>query len=139
MRHRTLLVAATLLLAGCRDDTASSSKSAEAARIEKEVKRRVEVVERDLKVRQTRLHTIRVTGFILLAGGSLALLVWLQHRRGIQPLHLPENLPPVTRWRDHYPVPPARVMDPPPPEPANGQRGNPNRPGNHRHAPAPDP
>jgi hypothetical protein len=131
----------TFLLPCCRDDetSAKSSKSAEAARIEREVKRRVEVVEKDLKVRQTRLHTIRVIGFIVLAGGSVTLFVRLQRQRGVLPVHLPESLPPVSQWRDHYPVPESRIIDPDPPEPFNGQRSNPNRSRNHHHAPAPRP
>ncbi|MEY3898440.1 MAG: hypothetical protein RLZZ214_3962 [Verrucomicrobiota bacterium] len=124
MFTRIILIVTVLMLGGCRDEP-SSSKSAEAARIEREVKRRVEVVEKGLKVRQTRLHTIRTTAFVLLAGGSIALLVWLQRQHGLHPTSTSERLAPVTRWLDHYAVSSsARVIETHPPEPQEGQRRN---------------
>ena len=146
MLTRIILIVTLLMLAGCRDEEAPS-KSAEETRIEKEVKQRVEVVEKGLKVGQTRMRTIRITAFVLLAGGSIALFVRLQRQRGFHPTPTPERLPPVTRWMDHFAVPPTRVIETHPPEPLDGQRRNrsplqatrnppnSNRRRNHRNAP----
>jgi hypothetical protein len=146
MFTRIILIATLLMLAGCRDEEVSS-KSAEEARIEKEVKQRVKVAEKALKVGQTRMHTIRITAFVLLAGGSIALFVRLQRQRGFHPTPIPERLPPVTRWMDHHAIPTTRVIETHPPEPVDGQRRNrspsqatrnppnSNRRRNQRHAP----
>ena len=142
------LILALLVLGGCRDDRSAkgSSKASEAARIEHEVERRVGIIERELKLRQARLHTIRVAGFILLSGGAVALLVWCHRSRGLSPFRTPERLLPVARWLDHYPVAGNRIIDPPPPvqnagpesrrRPPRSQRRNshkhhPRRPPNH--------
>lgn len=50
-------------------DEATPSK-AEQARIEKEVAAQVAVAKEDMKIQKSRLKTIRVVGFILLAGGA---------------------------------------------------------------------
>ena len=78
-----LTILLILLLAGCNDDTPAtpSSKAAEAARIEREVARRVSAARLESAVRTSRLRTIRVVGFIVLAGGAVVGLVWLRSRR----------------------------------------------------------
>ena len=117
MRKTTIFLAAQLLVA-CHDDQSGgkSSKSAEEARIEREVTQRVAVVEKDLKVRQHTLHTIRVVGFILLAGGALGGLIWLQsHHRSFnsaQGMDLADRRP---EWSDHYGISSSRVLELPPP------------------------
>jgi hypothetical protein len=75
-----ILLAALLLVAGCDDDkSASKSKTAEAARIEREVKRRVDAAGIETAAAENRLRTIRVIGFIVLAGGAAAALLKLRH------------------------------------------------------------
>ena len=125
MRPKTLLLllAALLVLGGCRDEPSDSdqsskaSKAAQAARIEKEVVKRVALVEKDLRVRQTRMHTIRLVGFIMLAGGAVAGLVWLQSRRSFNLMQDPQSSVRRPEWNDHYPVASARILELPPPAP----------------------
>ncbi len=123
MYRRTMLLAVLLMLGGCREDppdpgqSSKSSQAAEAARIEKEVVQRVAVVEQDLKVRQTRLHTYRTLGFIVLAGGAVGGLIWLQHHRSSNPAQSHERPLQLTRWWDHYTVPSTRVLELPPAAP----------------------
>ena len=132
MLTRLILIVTLLLLGGCGDGK-STSKSAEAARIEREVTRRVEVVKKDLKVRQNRMRTIRTTAFILLAGGSIALLVRLQRQHGLHPT--PTRLLPVTKWLDHYAIPSsARVIETQAPKHPTRKNRNPKRRKNPRHA-----
>lgn len=127
MYRRTMLLASLLAVllmpGGCRDDpsdpgqSSKSSQAAEAARIEKEVVQRVAVVEQDLKVRQTRLHTYRTLGFIVLAGGAVGGLIWLQRHRSSNPAQSQERPLQLTRWWDHYTVPSTRVLELPPAAP----------------------
>jgi len=122
MYRRTMLLASLLMLGGCREDppankSSKSSQAAEAARIEKEVVQRVAVVEQDLKVRQTRLHTYRTLGFIVLAGGAVGGLIWLQRHRSSNPAQSHERPLQLTRWWDHYTVPSTRVLELPPAAP----------------------
>jgi len=125
-----------LLLTGCNDDSSAtqSSKAAEAARIEKEVARRVEAARYESIVRNSRLRTIRVVGFIILAGGAVAGLIWLRNRRSPEhpSLHSrhPGTQPPL--WDDHYPSGNGRVIDfpPGPASPRPGQAPHPPTPPN---------
>lgn len=123
-----------LLLTGCNDDSPTqSSKAAEAARIEKEVARRVEAARYESIVRNSRLRTIRVVGFIVLAGGAVTGLIWLKNRRfpehpALHSRHPGMQSPPL--WNDHYPSGNGRVIDFPP-GPANP------RPGQTPHPPTP--
>jgi hypothetical protein len=100
-----------LTLAGCKDDkpASRSKKSADAARIEKEVTRRVEAAKLDASVRKSRLQTIRLISFVVLAGGAVGGLIWLRQSRSSQGALLPQNHPPL--WTDHYPTHPGRVID----------------------------
>ena len=119
MRKTTILLTALLLVA-CNDDkaTGKSSKSAEEARIQREIAQRVAVAEFDLKAKQNRLHTIRVVGFILLAGGALGGLVWLQHHRSYNPAQGPDLAGRRPAWTDHYGISTSRILELPPPGPA---------------------
>jgi hypothetical protein len=128
---RLTFILGFLLLSGCNDATPAtqSSKAAEAARIEREVARRVEAARLDSAVRINRLRTIRVLGFIVLTGGALSGLLWLRNRD--YPGHpAPRTLrsgprPPL--WDDHYPSGNGRVIDLPagPPNPGPAQSSNP--------------
>jgi len=119
MRKTTILLTALLLVA-CNDDkaTGKSSKSAEEARIQREIAQRVAVAEFDLKAKQNRLRTIRVVGFILLAGGALGGLVWLQHHRSYNPAQGIDLAGRRPEWSDHYGISSSRVLELPPPGPA---------------------
>ena len=133
-----MLLAVLLMLGGCREDpsdpgqSSKSSQAAEAARIEKEVVQRVAVVEQDLKVRQTRLHTYRTLGFIVLAGGAVGGLIWLQRHRSFNPAQSHEHPLQLTRWRDHYSVPSTRVLELPPDAPTIERIETPAPPGRRR-------
>ena len=117
-----ILLTILLLLAGCHEDLSTSSKSAEEARIQKEVARRVDAARLEATVRTKRLQTIRMVGFIVLAGGAVGGLLWVRQRR------MPASLSQVSRtspalWNDHYPSPTGRVIDfpavPTPPRQSN--------------------
>jgi hypothetical protein len=149
MGKKIILILSLLILNGCQEDKSSASTS-KSKYNEAEVKRRVEIIEDDLKIRQTKLHTIRIIGLIVLAGGSVGLLVWLQRGRGIHSIQTLNNPPPLTHWQDHYQVPDTRVIDIQPPEPViirqtrnqntkQTQSRNNNRPKKHRHAPTSHP
>jgi len=83
MIYRVLFILAVLFVItdGCHDNgTSASARSAEEVRIEREVRQRVEVAEKEsgLKARRDQLHTIRVTGFIILTAGAVTALMWRQ-------------------------------------------------------------
>jgi hypothetical protein len=107
MRNATILIVALLMVGGCRDGQ-PADKSAEEARIETEVARRTKAVETELKIRQHRLHTIRVVGFILLAGGAVAGLLWVRQSRFP---NLPSTHARPVLWSDHHPPGEGRVID----------------------------
>lgn len=107
MRYLSSLIAALLFMNSCRDDP-PSSKATEAARIETEVVRRVKIVENDLQIRQHRLRTIRIVGFVLLLGGAVCGLIWVQRPRL---MFNPSSLPRTTNWTDHHPPREGRVID----------------------------
>jgi len=134
MRNRILLLAALLMLGGCDDDsrTHKSSKSAEEARIEKEVVLRVAVVEQNLHVQQARMHTYRTLGFIVLAGGAIGGLIWLQRHRPFNPAQPRDRRLQMPEWRDHYGVPDTRILDMPSPASPSARIENTAMPQRHR-------
>jgi hypothetical protein len=107
MRYSPLLIAALFLMSSCRDDP-PSNKATEEARIQTEVARRVKVVESDLKIRQHRLRTIRIVGFVVLLGGAVTGLVWVRRPRLT---FNPSSLPRPKNWTDHHPPGEGRVID----------------------------
>ena len=112
MWKRTILLAAVLLLCGCpKDESATKPSKAEQARIEKEVATRVAAAKEDMKVQKDRLKTIRVVGFILLAGGALGGLIWLQRNRAYVPPQPGERNLQMPTWLDHFTLPSTRVLD----------------------------
>lgn len=127
-----MLLAALLLLGGCHEDGSysKSSKLDETAKIEKEiaarVKKEVVVIEKDLKTRQTLLHTFRILGFITLTGSAAGGLIWLQRNRSYNPVQNQERHLQIPRWRDHYTVKSNRVIElrlPAPPAPQSALIG----------------
>jgi len=129
MRCYTILLMTLLVLPGCRDDKAKdraarATKAAQEARIEREVAKRVSTERLASTERKARLHTIRVIGFIVLTGGTVSWLVWLQNHRGSNPVRLSASnqhaLPPQAY--DHYPVKPGRVLDLQQPSPPTRHR-----------------
>ena len=119
MSGKRVLLTAMFLLTGCHDGGSGGklSKSAEE-RIEREVATRVAVAEFDLKAKQNRLKTIRVIGFILLAGGALGGLIWLQRHRSYNPAQGIDLAGRRPEWTDHYAIASSRVLELPPPGPA---------------------
>lgn len=121
MKCHFILLIALLTLTGCRDEEAAAraAKAAEEARIAREVARRVDLEHQVSVDRKPLLHTIRVVGFVVLAGGAVSGLVWLRQPRGS--IHAGSNtsnyqtLPPQAN--DHYPVNPGRVLELPTPSP----------------------
>lgn len=116
MGKKIILLAALLMVSACRDEQVPD-KSAEEARIQKEVTRRVGIVETELetefKTRQTTLRTLRTIGFILLAGGAVAGLVWVrQSRFPNTPVRPATRHPVLPEWSDHYQPGSGRVIDP---------------------------
>lgn len=95
-----LLLMALLLVTSCNEDSPSSnsSKTAEAAKIEKEVAIRVNSARLEAAARDNLLHTFRVVGFILLAGGAVAGLMWVQRPPP------PEGQSPVVRFPETQPA-----------------------------------
>ena len=134
-----ILLALILALSGCNEDadksasTSKSSKVAEAAKIEREVARRVETAKLESTVRTSRLHTIRIVGFTVLAGGAACCLIWLQyHHRSYNPEQSHGGPLQMPSWRDHYPVSTTRVLDLPPPAPPPAARIENPTPPRHR-------
>ena len=139
-----ILLALMLALPGCNEDedksasTSKSSKVAETARIEKMVARRVEAAKLESTVRTSRLHTIRIVGFTVLAGGAVAGLLWV---RRPQFQGLPTSVAQIQRprpalWNDHHPPRTGRVIDFPLVTPARQQARQPdprNRNRNYHH------
>lgn len=66
---RCLMFLSLFWLSSCEEE-----KSREEQRIRTEVDQRVETIRTEMKVSESRWHTVRVVAFCLLAGGSL---VWL--------------------------------------------------------------
>ena len=129
MRYSILLVL-LLALPGCNEDTPASpsKKSANVARIEQEVTRRVDAAKLESTVRQSRLQTIRLIGLVSLAGGAVGGLVWLRQSR-LPPQPPQQSLnqrsaPPL--WNDHHPPRPGRVIEFPT-VPVRRQKHHPNR------------
>ncbi len=73
---RILLLLPLLWLSSCKEEGVSR----EEERFRNEVERRVEVVRGEMKVSESRWHTVRIVTFALLAGGSL---IWLFNGGGI--------------------------------------------------------
>ena len=100
-----LLAVGFVIMGGCHDEGASGpARSAEEERIEREVKKRVEVAEKEsgIQARRDQLRTIRVAGFITLTIGSVAALMWRQ--RPLSPVNPlvgagTQSAQPV-RWND---------------------------------------
>ena len=111
-----MMLAALLLLSGCPQEEAKPSR-AEEARIEKEVAVRVAVAKEELKIQKSRLKTIRVVGFILLAGGALGGLIWLQRNHAYTPPQPHERTLQMPSWRDYWALPSTRVLELPRPVP----------------------
>jgi len=123
--HRAIIfLIAVFLLVTCQSDQ-RSARAAEEARIEKEVTRRVKVevaqkvdaLEQKYSVRQAELRTIRAVGFILLAGGSLGSLIWLQRNHAYVPPQPGERNLQMPTWLDHFRLPSTRVLDLQPQQP----------------------
>ena len=122
-----------VLLSGCQKDQSggNSTQSAEEQRIEKEVVRRVEIAGTVAKARQATLHTIRLVGFLLLAGGAVAALLWIrQPRSAMRDFGTPSPRP--LPWADHDPPKTGRVIDF---DPAARSASNHHRPRNHETPP----
>jgi hypothetical protein len=154
MRPFIVTLAFLLLLAGCKEDppAAKPSKAVEAARIEREVAKRVEAARLESTVRTNRLRTIRIIGFCFLAGFAVAGLIWVQQPRFPNPQG--RLAPPVVtrppQWVDHSRSPTGRVIDlhtnpattPVPPRPRTqspvpGRRRQPHQAPHPRHHEAP--
>lgn len=126
----SLLLVLLLALSGCNEDepASQSKKSADAARIEKEVTRRVEAAKLESTLRTNRLQTIRMIGLLALAGGAVGGLVWLRQSRvpaQASGSAIQQSQPPL--WQDHYPTHPGRVIDFPTSPANHRQRHPPNR------------
>jgi len=112
-----ILLVLILLLNSCLEDESGSAKSAEAKKFEKAVAQRVEkeveVIKTDLKVWQTRMHTIRMVGFIVLTGGAVGSLIWLQRNHSYNPGQEPERQLQIARprWWDHYAPRAGRILE----------------------------
>ena len=125
-----LLLVLLFALSSCNEDepASQSKKSADAARIEKEVTRRVEAAKLESTLRTNRLQTIRMIGLLALAGGAVGGLVWLRQSRvpaQASGSAIQQSQPPL--WQDHYPTYPGRVIDFPTSPANHRQRHPPNR------------
>ena len=116
--QKPILLALMLALFGCHKDKSfiQQPMPGESVRVEKEVARRVEAAKLESTVRTSRFHTIRVIGFIVLAGGAVAGLCWIrQPQSSVRPTSVAQiqgALPPL--WNDHQPPRAGRVIDFPP-------------------------
>ena len=92
MHWAIVFLAAIFLLLTCHDDeqAAKAAKAAEEARIEREVARRVEVARKGMAERDALLHTVTLTGFIVMAGGAVAGFLWVRQHRIAAPV-IPAN------------------------------------------------
>ena len=128
--QKPILLALMLALSGCHKDKSSIQPPwpGETARMEKEVARRVEAAKLESTVRTSRFHTIRVIGFIVLAGGAVAGLCWIrQPQSSVRPPSVAQiqgALPAL--WNDHQPPRAGRVIDFPPVTAARQQARQPN-------------
>lgn len=142
MRYHIILPAFLLLLSGCRDDKAAAraAKAAEETRIEREVAKRVSGKRQASAERKDMLHTIRLTGFIVLTGGAVTGLVWLRRPQGVgsvgQGVSHHQTLPRETY--EHHSVLPGRILDMQQPSPPSRySRGRGRNGSNHETAPRP--
>ena len=126
MRYHIILPAFLLLLSGCRDDKAAAraAKAAEEARIEREVAKRVSGKRQASAERKDMLHTIRLTGFIVLTGGAVTGLVWLRRPGGAGSVRqsVSHQQRPLRQTYDHHPVLPGRILDIQQPAPPSRHR-----------------
>jgi hypothetical protein len=142
MRYHIILPAFLLLLSGCRDDTAAAraAKAAEEARIDREVAKRVSGKRQASAERKDMLHTIRLTGFIVLTGGAVTGLVWLRRPQGAGSVgqSVSHQQTPPRQTYDHHPVLPRRILDVQQPSPpSRHRRGNRGKGSNHETASRP--
>ena len=130
MRIYIILLIALLSLTGCRDDEAAATaaraaKAAKETRIEREVSKRVFTQRQALSDHRDLLHTIRVVGFVVLAGGAVSGLTWVRRPRvpsSVENSFSPQQEVPAVA-HDHYPVPSGRVLDLQPPSAPRNQPG----------------
>jgi hypothetical protein len=73
---RVLFLLPLFWLSSCKEEGVSR----EEERFRNEVDRRVEVIRGEMKVSESRWHTVRIVTFCLLAGGSL---IWLFNGGGV--------------------------------------------------------
>jgi|GEM_PF-3795021 len=98
MTHRWVMLLLLLLLSSCHE----SETSREEARFQREVSQRVEAIRTEMKISESRWHTVRIVAFSLLAGGSL---IWLfngggtSSGRGFSPLADGKEAESTTRRR----------------------------------------
>ena len=103
-----ILAALLLIVASCRKDDA---KPVVSSKVEREVERRMAVVKSDQILRQSQLRTYRIIGFIVLTGGSVAGIVWIQSQRA--PVSFAARPRPLQRpsESDHHATHSTRVLD----------------------------
>ena len=116
LSHISLMMALAVLLASCGGNGKQRTDAqAEKTRIEREIERKVgqrlEAERKAFDERGRRLRTVRVTGFVVLAGGAASLL-WFS-----QPVRRSGAIPSATSETGRHLQPPSvrRVIDLPPP------------------------
>jgi hypothetical protein len=72
-----LLLIPILAFTSCQEE-----ENEQESRIRREVEERVEVIRGEMKISESRWHTVRIVAFCLLAGGSL---IWLFNGGGSSP------------------------------------------------------
>jgi len=131
--HWIIIAAVALFLLFTCQDSDRSARAAEKARIERiekdanqrverevaqrveaEVAAKVDALEQKYGARRAELKTIRAVGFILLAGGALGGLIWLQRNHAYIPPQPGERNLQMPTWLDHFTLPSTRVLDLPP-------------------------